>query len=144
MNQRSIREVISQRSVVSVTPQESVRVAAQLMCSQHVGALPVVDGGRLVGIFTERDALCRVLAHCLDPSATLVGDVMTRRPQTIDPERPLAYALIRMYEGGFRHLPVLDGGRLLGVVSARDALGPELMQVRVQMEEMECIAAHMR
>ena len=69
---------------------------------------------------------------------------MTPRPQTIDADRPLAHALIRMYEGGFRHLPVLDAGCLIGMVSARDALGPELIQVSAQMQEMESIAAHMR
>jgi CBS domain-containing protein len=144
MNQRTIRDVISQRPLVSSTPQQPVRDAALLMGREHVGALPVLDNGRLVGIFTERDALCRVLACCLDPSVTSVGEVMTRTPQTIDPDRPLAHALIRMYEGGFRHLPVIEEGRLLGVVSARDALGPELTQVSAQMQEMESIAAHMR
>ena len=144
MIQRTIRQVISQRPLVFASPQQSVRDAARLMGSEHVGALPVVEDGRLVGIFTERDALCRVLANSLDPGVTSVGEVMTRNPQTIGPDRPLGHALIRMQEGGFRHLPVLEGGCLLGVVSARDALGPELIQLSDQMEEMESIAVHMR
>lgn len=144
MNQRSIRDVISLRPLLCATPGQSVRDAALLMGQAHVGALPVVDQDRLVGIFTERDALCRVLACCLDPVATRVGEVMTANPQTITPDQPLAHALIRMYDGGFRHLPVLDGDRVIGVVSARDALGPELTQVSAQIQELESIAEHMR
>ena len=144
MNQRSIRDVISQRRLVSCTSSQSVRDAAQLMGRDHVGALPVVDEGRLVGIFTERDALVRVLAQCRDPKTTLVGEVMTVNPQTIGPDHPLSHALIRMHDGGFRHMPVVDDGALIGVVSVRDALGPELTQVSAQMQEFEYLAEHMR
>lgn len=140
MLQRTIREVIAVRPAVSVSSGQSVRDAALLMGEAHVGALPVVDGDRLVGIFTERDALVRVLGRCLDPLATTIADVMTRNPQTIDPDHPLSHALLRMHDGGFRHLPVVEGDRLVGVVSVRDALGPELAHVKAQIDQFERIA----
>lgn len=140
MLQRTIREVIAARPAVFVTSQQSVRDAALLMGRAHVGALPVLDDGRLVGIFTERDALLRVIGRSLDPDATTIGEVMTERPQVIDPDHPLSHALLKMHEGGFRHLPVLDGHRLIGVVSARDAMGPEMTDVTRQIEQFERIA----
>lgn len=140
MLQRTIREVIAARPVVHVSSRHSVRDAALLMGEAHVGALPVVDEGTLVGIFTERDALLRVLGRCCDPVATTIGEVMTHHPQTIAPDQPLSHALLRMHEGGFRHLPVLDQGLLIGVVSVRDALGPELTELTTQIEQFECIA----
>lgn len=140
MLQRTIREVIAARPAVHVTPAHSVRDAALLMGREHVGALPVLDGGVLVGIFTERDALLRVIGQSLDPQATRVAAVMTANPQVIDPDHPLAHALLKMHEGGFRHLPVLEAGKLIGVVSVRDAMGPELADVTRQIEQFEHIA----
>lgn len=140
MLQRTIREVIAARSAVFVTPGQSVRDAALLMGRAHVGALPVLDSGRLVGIFTERDALLRVIGRSLDPDATTIAEVMTERPQVIEPDHPLSHALLKMHEGGFRHLPVLEGDRLIGVVSARDAIGPEMTDVTRQIEQFERIA----
>ena len=100
----------------------SVREAAQLMASEKIGALPVVREGRLIGIFTERDALVRVLARGLDPDKTPVSEVMTADPITIDARRPFKHALQMMVNGGFRHVPVVESGSVVGVVSARDAL----------------------
>jgi CBS domain-containing protein len=86
----------------------------------------IVVDDRLVGIFTERDVVFRVVARRLDVDSTCVGDVMTPAPRTVGPEEPLGVALITMHENGFRHLPVLEEGRLVGVVSARSAMDPEL------------------
>ena len=86
----------------------------------------VVEDGRLVGVFTERDALFRVIAEGRDAQTTLLAEVMTRNPQTIHPDKPFAHALHMMYEGSYRHVPVVDEGRPVGMISARDALGPEL------------------
>lgn len=140
MLQRTIREVIAARPAVHVSPAHTVRDAALLMGREHVGALPVLDNGRLVGIFTERDALLRVIGRSLDPQGTRVAQVMTPHPQTIDPDHPLAHALLKMHEGGYRHLPVLEDDRLIGVVSVRDAMGPELADVTRQIEQFERIA----
>ena len=99
----------------------------------------VVDDDRLVGIFTERDALFRVLAMDKDPKVTRVGTVMTKKPRTIGPDRPLGHALHLMYEGGFRHVPVVEHGHPVGMVSTLDALGPELAQFQDELDDREHI-----
>jgi CBS domain-containing protein len=113
--------------------------AAGLMKRSRVGAIMVVQRGRLTGIFTERDALFRVLAERRDPHTTRLADVMTCDPQTIGPDKPLGHALHMMYEGGFRHLPVVENGAPLGIVSARDALGPELLEFETELVKREHI-----
>ena len=110
------------------------------MKQQNIGALLVLDSSRLIGIFTERDALFRVLAAGRDPNATRLGDVMTAQPQTIGPDEPFLHALRVMHEGKFRHLPVVEFGRPLGMVSVRDALDDDLYELRLdlaQRQEME-------
>src|ERR1700693_2448738 len=107
---RQIGEIVRRRPLVSAEPGMSVRAAAQLMAREKIGALPVVKEGRLAGIFTERDALVRVLARGLDPDATRLAEVMTADPVTIDARRPLKHALQMMVDGNFRHVPVVEGG----------------------------------
>jgi CBS domain-containing protein len=96
------------------------------MRQRHVGAARVVEDGKLAGVFTERDALFRVVADGRDGETTRLAEVMTRDPQTIHPDKPFAHALQMMHGGSFRHVPVVEDGRPVGMVSARDALGPEL------------------
>ena len=120
---RPISDILRRRPLVSADPEMSVREASRLMASERIGALPVVRDGRLIGIFTERDALVRVLARDLLPDETPLSEVMTANPVTIDARRPFRHALQMMVDGGFRHVPVIDGGSVVGVVSARDALG---------------------
>jgi len=126
MPYRSIRAIIEQRDVATASGDVTVTEAARLMRPKHVGAVAVVHEGKLVGIFTERDALYRVVAEGRDPQTVRLSEVMTRNPQTIHPDKPFPDALHIMYEGGFRHVPVVEDGRPIGIISARDALGPEL------------------
>tara|TARA_R110002096_G_scaffold106622_2_gene234237 strand:+ start:11516 stop:11887 length:372 start_codon:yes stop_codon:yes gene_type:complete len=105
-----------------------VSEVAALMKSRGIGAISVLDGSQLVGIFTERDALFRVAAAGLDPKDTTVAAVMTPNPKTISADKPFTDALEVMHTGQFRHVPVLDDGELIGMVSSRDAMGPELEQ----------------
>ena len=107
------------------------------MQEQNIGALLVVDGSRLIGIFTERDALFRVLAAGRDPAATRLAEVMTPQPQTIHPDEPFLHALRIMHKGGFRHLPVTEFDRPLGVVSVRDALDDDLYELRMDLAQRE-------
>jgi len=99
----------------------------------------VLEGTRLAGIFTERDALFRVLAVARDPQATPVSLVMTRDPQTIHPDKPFDEALRMMHEGRFRNVPVVEDGRPLGMVSVRDALDPELAELRHTLDQRELV-----
>lgn len=107
------------------------------MKQQNIGALLVVDGSRLIGIFTERDALFRVLAAGLDPGRTPLAEVMTPQPQTIHPDEPFQQALLVMHRGKFRHLPVVEYDRPLGMVSIRDALDEDLYEFRVALMQQE-------
>jgi len=124
--QRTIRTIVEHQEIVTAAARTSVSDAAKLMRQHNVGALPVVDDDRLVGIFTERDSLYRVVAANLDTRRTQLADVMTPNPQTVHPDDSFAHALHLMHAGGFRHVPVVENDRVLGMVSARDALGPEL------------------
>lgn len=123
---RTIRKIIEDQEVFTCPANTTVKEAARLMKESRIGAAMVVEDGRLVGVFTERDALFRVIAQGLDAQTTLLAEVMTRNPQTIDPDKPFVHALHMMYEGSYRHVPVVEDGRPVGMISARDALGPEL------------------
>lgn len=126
MAHRSIRSIIEHQEVVSAPEGMTVSEAARLMKEKQVGALLIVEEGRLTGIFTERDALFRVVSEGRDARTTLLKEVMTRSPRTIHPDKPFPDALHIMREGGYRHVPVVEGGRPVGMISARDAMGPEL------------------
>jgi CBS domain-containing protein len=104
---------------------ESLDVAADRMNWHQVGALPVLEGQRLVGIVTERDVTAAV-AEGADAVRTPVSDYMTPAPEVLRPDSELADATHRMLELGIRHLPIVRGGRLVGVLSIRDLLDAEL------------------
>ena len=140
MPSRPIRQIIQDQKPVVASSSSSVSEACALMKGRKIGAIAVVDGGRLRGIFTERDAVYRVIAENRDPQATKLADVMTPAPLTIGPDRPFRHALHMMFEGGFRHVPVVDDGRLLGMVSARDALSSDLAEFESDVEDREHIA----
>lgn len=141
MPNRTLRQVITGQTLVTARRDTSVRAAAVAMAEQSVGAILVVDdSGRLIGLFTERDALNRVVARGLDPDTTLLATVMTDKLQTASPDKPLAHALHLMFEGGFRHVPVVEGGRPVGMVSARNALGIEIHQFEQELKERDHIA----
>jgi CBS domain-containing protein len=105
------------RELVTTGRGTALREATQRMCDRRVGSILVMEGERLVGILTERDVLRVFAAGQFDAS---VDDVMTANPETADPDEPLAQARLVMLHGGFRHLPVIDGGRLVGILSMRD------------------------
>src|SRR5205085_6979207 len=112
MPQRPIRSMISDQKIVTAPPESTVATAARLMKKSKVGAVLVVEhDGRLAGIFTERDALFRVVAEGKDPKATRLAEVMTPHPRTIAPDKPFGHALLLMYDGGFRHVPVVENDR---------------------------------
>jgi CBS domain-containing protein len=139
MPRRIIRDVIAARKAPTTSSHTTVADAARLMKEHKVGAILIVDEGKVVGIFTERDAVFRVVAADKDPKTTRVSSAMTKKPRTIEPDRPLGHALHIMYEGGFRHVPVVEKGKPLGMISARDALGPELAQFQEELIEREHI-----
>lgn len=126
MSERKIRDIIAGQALLTAPGSMTVAEAAKLMKQRNVGAMMVVNDGQLAGVFTERDGLFRVVATGLDSNATPLSMVMTANPKSISPDRPFAHALAMMHEGRFRHLPVTENGRPVGMISVRDALGPEL------------------
>lgn len=141
MPHRTLRQVVEGQTLVSALADTTVRAAAISMASNNVGAILVVDAaGKLAGLFTERDVLNRVVARGLDPDSTPLVAVMTTKLQTASPDKPLAHALHMMFEGGFRHVPVVDDGKPVGMVSARNALGLEIHQFEQELVERDHIA----
>ena len=134
---RSVRSVVANQTPLTAPKTTTVLEAAYLMKAQGKGALLVVEGSKLIGIFTERDALFRVIAAGRDPASTALAEVMTPQPQTIHPDEPFLHAMRIMHRGGFRHLPVAEHGRPLGMVSARDALDDDLYELSVNLEQQE-------
>lgn len=126
MSHRSIRSIIEGQELVTAPESATVADAARLMREKRVGAVMVVEKGKLAGVFTERDALFRVVAESRNVETTRLSEVMTRKPQTVSPDKTFSDALHIMHEGGFRHVPVVEDGRPVGMISCRDALGPEL------------------
>jgi CBS domain-containing protein len=119
--------LIEGKDVITCGEQTMVIEAARLMKRNRIGAVMVVEADdKLIGIFTERDALFRVVAEGRDLNSTRVSEVMTRNPDSIHPDKPFAEALHMMHQGRFRHVPVVENGRPVGIVGASDAMGPEL------------------
>ena len=129
MERKIIPDVIGQQQLVMLPSSATVREAAICMSERQVGAVLVTCDGALEGIFTERDLLHRVVAPGRDPNGTRLVEVMTKNPDTIEADDYAIEALSRMSERGYRHLPVLDQGRLVGIVSRRDFLGEEIILV---------------
>lgn len=115
-----IRELMS-KSVVSITPEESAALAARLLTRHNLGMLPVCgQDGRLVGVVTDRDIVTRCLAAGQDPSRVPVEDIMTRELETLSPQEEGEAALARMAGCQVRRLPVVDEGKVVGVLSLAD------------------------
>ena len=122
---KSIKAIAGDRETISVERRTSVKDAASLMTLHQIGAVPVLDEGRLVGIFTERDVMGRIVAAGRDPHRTLVGDVMSTDLVVADLSESYDACLARMKQARVRHLLVLNEGRLAGILSRRDLLAAE-------------------
>ena len=126
MFSQRVKQVMERKKLLTAPPGTTVSKAAKLMANKNVGAVMVVENERLVGIFTERDAVFRVIARGRDAQTTRLAEVMTTAPLTVDPDKSYGHALLIMYENGFRHVPVIENGKPVGIVSSRNALDPEM------------------
>jgi CBS domain-containing protein len=118
-----IRELATLRPAICVSPKTPVRAAIERMNQGGVGCVLVEDRGRLVGIFTERDVLTKIVGMSIDIDHSTVDALMTRDPETLRPDDRVTYALNKMSIGGFRHIPLVDDeGRPVGVVSMRNVV----------------------
>ena len=136
---RSIKAILGNRETIVVARSASIVDAARLMSAHHIGALPVLDNGRLVGIFTERDVLTRIVAAGRNPDTTLVGDAMSTELVVADVNESYEVCLARMQQAHVRHLLALQDGRLAGIVSLRDALAADVDE---KAEELTLLNAY--
>jgi CBS domain-containing protein len=129
---------ITRIPLVTVTPNTTVMQAVQTMHDEHIGAVAVVQGDALVGIFSERDLMNRVVLQRLDLDKTLVADVMTSAVETIRRELTADDALKLMLEKHIRHLPVIDrDGALAGMLSVRSLLQEKVADLTDQLDSLE-------
>ncbi|MCC6475315.1 MAG: CBS domain-containing protein [Burkholderiales bacterium] len=136
---RTLASIIEDRKPLVLPADETVAVACRRMWQQKVGCVLVADRlQRLKGIFTGRDAV-RVLAKAKDPAATRLTKAMTHDPATMPPDNHAIDALRAMNDGGFRHLPVVANGKVLGVVSRNDFTGVEIDRLDEEEHLKECI-----
>ncbi|MCW9035935.1 MAG: CBS domain-containing protein [Alphaproteobacteria bacterium] len=120
MARKIIPDVVNKQELSNLTPKDTVRAAAQLMGQKHIAAVLVVEDDKLVGIITERDLTTKVLAKNVDPDTTMITDIMTPSPDTLAPSDRPSNALELMSVRGYRHLPVTEDGKPVGIVSIRD------------------------
>jgi CBS domain-containing protein len=138
---RRLSDIVFNQNPLVMPQSASVKAACQRMSEQRVGSVLVTDEkGGLVGIFTGRDAVCGVLARGKTAARTTLEHVMTRNPVTMSPEQTAIDALRLMWDGGFRHVPLVRDGRLCGVVSRGDFKGDE----HGRLEEERELWEHMR
>ena len=136
----TLRDLIQRLDIVSAAPGQSVREVAELMNRSRVGAIPVVEGDALVGIFTERDLLTRVVVADRDARQTRVEEVMTHEVVAANLEDSVEHCLELMQRTGCRHLPVVHGGRAIAMLSMRDLLRDE---VEERSAELRSLRAHL-
>jgi len=131
-----IVDLVKDRDVYFVEASRSVLDAARFMAERNIGAVAVVRGDELVGIFSERDLMKRVVAPGKDPSTTTVEEVMTADPLVVSPQEKITDCMRMMKEHSFRHLPICDGRKLKGLLSLRDLLLHDLVEKDGEIQSM--------
>ena len=142
MPDRPVRDFLARDVLLQASPEESARDAAIGMAAHHCGAVLVCRDDTLIGIFTERDLVARVVALGRDLDTPLL-EVMTANPDTIDANAPIIAAIRQMSEFGYRHLPVVENERVLGLLSIRDLPVAELALAQPELEAREALAERM-
>lgn len=123
-----IRHLVLDKAVLAVEAKMTVLDATRYMSEHVIGAVPVLDNGKLVGIFTERDLMTRVVVPRKDCAETLVSDVMTAEVVAAGPDEPYSDCIAKMKKVHCRHLPVVENGHLLGTISLRDLLREDIKE----------------
>jgi CBS domain-containing protein len=131
-----IYDLVKDRRIYSIDADATVLEAARFMMEHNIGALPVLRNGELAGIFSERDIMNRVVAIGRMPGTTKVSEVMTANPKSVNVNETVENSLFLMREFGFRHLPIVDGKQLKGLVSLRDLLLRYVSQKEAESKRM--------
>lgn len=129
---KTLRELVKDRKLYSVEATRTVLEAARFMMEHNIGAVPVLRNGELAGILSERDIMNRVVAVGRTPGTTAVSEVMTAKPRAVPVDESIEECLFIMREFGFRHLPIVDGKDLKGLVSLRDVLMHQAAEIERQ------------
>jgi len=137
----TLRQVIQRLNLISAEPDAMVLDVAVAMSEGRIGAIPIIEGERLVGIFSERDLMTRVVVAGRDERTTRVGDVMTHEVLTAGLDESVERCLQKMQRAGCRHLPVVHDGRVISMLSMRDLLRDE---VEEQSEEIRQMRAYIQ
>ncbi|MDF1802921.1 CBS domain-containing protein [Thalassovita sp.] len=135
MSTTTIREILGDRELYAVKIETNLRDAAQVMAEHKAGAVVVLAEGALVGILSERDIVFRAVAQGLPSDTTVVEQIMTRDPVTVNIDDGISDTLAARLGDVFRHLPVMDGDRVAGVLSFRD-IPPEYVMMYERFREM--------
>src|SRR5437868_13418229 len=130
----TLRQLVKDRKLYSVKDSNTVLEAARYMMEYNIGAVPVLRDGDLAGILSERDIMNRVVAAGRTPGTTAVSEVMTPNPRAVAADETIHECLFIMQEFGFRHLPILEGKEVKGLVSVRDILLRRVTEIESQVE----------
>ena len=131
-----ICDLLINRTIHYIQPHQTVIEAAEYMVTCNVGAVPVLDGATLVGVFSERDIMSKVVTQERDPRTTYIAEVMSTTLRTLSPESSCDEAMVMMQTHGIRHLPVCEGRTLVGFLSLRDLLRHTLDEKSGEAEMM--------
>ncbi|MEI8325925.1 MAG: CBS domain-containing protein [Betaproteobacteria bacterium] len=137
MFDQAIKTIMEQKKFLTAPPHATVSEAAKSMAGKNAGAVMVVEENKLIGIFTERDVVFRVVAKGLDPKLTPLRDVMTADPKTLSSGKSYGHAMLLMHENGFRHVPVMEDARPVGIISSRNAMDPDLEEFVAEVRRRE-------
>ena len=132
----TVREILTGRDVLTIATDASALDAARVMAENKIGAILVTSGDQLAGIFTERDLMTRVMVAGRDPASTPLSEVMTSEVYTTSPEGKVTDVRRELRERHIRHVPVLEGGAILGMLSLRDILRADLQEKSAEVETM--------
>lgn len=137
MHRKVVPDIVRDQKIELLPRSTTIREAARNMAERHIGAVLIGQGGQLEGIFTERDLLMRVVAKSVDPDKTSLEQVMTPNPDTVGPGDLAALALERMRASGYRHVPVVDAGKVVGIVSLRDLYAAAKSELEEDLQRRE-------
>ncbi len=137
----TLRQVVQRLNLISARPDALVMDVAVAMSEGRIGAIPIIEGERLIGIFSERDLMTRVVVVGRDPNTIRVEEVMTHKVVTAGLEEPVERCLEKMQRAGCRHLPVVHDGRVVAMLSMRDLLRDEIEE---QDEEIRHLRAYIQ
>jgi CBS domain-containing protein len=142
----TVRNILDRkgRDVVTTVAAEKVVRAARLMNDRGIGGLVVMDGAKLIGIFTERDVMRRVVAEARDPGRTTIGEVMSTPVAHCGPDTTLDECRAMMTERRIRHVPVIEGDLVCGIVTSGDILAYQIAEQRDQIEYLNAYVTEQR